>query len=104
MQPTGENRMAYLYLRPGQYEEMTGYLNRTWPDQFTLVDPATAVAAGLFGPGQPHPRLLDRLGDVMAVARGSAYWWWADKENRLHGRHGGLSPDEMLVPFLAGRL
>jgi hypothetical protein len=83
---------------------MTDYLNRTWPDQFTLVDPATAVASGLFGPGQPHPRLLDRLGDMIAAARGSAYWWWGDKENRLHGRHGGLSPDEMLVPLLAGRL
>jgi hypothetical protein len=104
MQPTGENRMAYLYLRPGQHEEIAAYLERAWPDQFTLIDPPTAVSAGLFGPGQPHPRLLDRLGDVMAVARGNAYWWWSDKENRLHGRHGGLSPDEMLVPFLAGRL
>jgi hypothetical protein len=104
LQPTGENRMAYLYLRPGQQEEITGYLNRVWPDQFMLIDPHTAVSAGLFGPGQPHPRLLDRLGDVIALARGSAYWWWADKENRLHGRHGGLSPDEMLVPFVAGRL
>jgi len=104
MQPTGENRLAYLYLRPGQYDEITSYINRTWPGQFTLVDPVKAVASGLFGPGQPHPHLLDRLGDVMAVARGSAYWWWTDKENRLHGRHGGLSPDEMLVPLLAGRL
>jgi len=104
LQPTGENRMAYLYLRPGQYDEVTGYMDRSWPDHFTLVDPAKAVAAGLFGPGQPHPRLLDRLGDVMAVARGSAYWWWAEKENKLQGRHGGLSPDEMLVPFLAARL
>ena len=61
--------MAYLYLRPGQYEEIAGYLNRVWPDQFILIDPAAAVASGLFGPGKPHPRLLDRLGDVMALAR-----------------------------------
>jgi len=104
LRPTGENRMAYLYLRPGRYEEMASYLDSAWPNQFTLIDPSAAVAAGLFGPGQPHPRLLDRLGDVVAAARGSAYWWWADKENRLHGRHGGFSPDEMLVPLLAGRL
>lgn len=104
LRPTGENRLAYLYLRPGQHDEMTAYLHRTWPDQFNLFDPATAVQAGLFGPGQPHPRLLDRLGDVIAAARGNAYWWWGDKENRLHGRHGGLSPDEMLVPLLAARL
>jgi hypothetical protein len=104
LQPTGENRMAYLYLRPGQQDGITEYMQRAWPDQFTQVDPAAAVSAGLFGPGQPHPRLLDRLGDMIALGRGSAYWWWADKENKLHGRHGGLSPEEMLVPFLAVRL
>jgi hypothetical protein len=104
LQPTGENRLAYLYLRPGQFDEVTDYMNRAWPEQFRLVDPPAAVSAGLFGPGKPHPRLLDRLGDVMAVARNNAYWWWADKENKLQGRHGGLSSDEMLVPFLASRL
>lgn len=30
--------------------------------------------------------------------------WWSEKENLLIGRHGGLSADEMLVPFLAVRL
>ena len=40
----------------------------------------------------------------MAVAKGSAYWWWANAENALYGRHGGLSADEMLVPLLAARL
>lgn len=104
LQPTGENRLAYLYLRPGQYDGMVDYMERTWPNQFTRLDPAAAVSAGLFGPGKLHPRLLDRLGDVIVLGRGSAYWWWADKENKLHGRHGGLSPEEMVVPFLAVRL
>jgi hypothetical protein len=30
--------------------------------------------------------------------------WWANKENPLIGRHGGLSSEEMLVPLLAARL
>jgi hypothetical protein len=38
------------------------------------------------------------------VSQGSAYLWWAPKENVLIGRHGGVSPEEMLVPFLAARL
>jgi hypothetical protein len=58
----------------------------------------------LFGPGQPHPLLSERLGDLMVLSRGSAYLWWADKENILIGRHGGMSADEMLVPFLAAKL
>jgi hypothetical protein len=102
--PTGETRLAFLFIRPGQREAVREYLERTWPGQFTLLDPAYAVQAGLFGPGKPHPHLPDRLGDLLVAARGEAYLWWANFENRLIGRHGGLSPEEMLVPLLAASL
>jgi len=101
---TGESRMAYLFIRPGQREAVHEYLERTWPRLFSLVDPAYAVEAGLFGPGEVHPRLSDRLGDLIVIAHRDAYLWWANKENILVGRHGGLSPEEMVVPLLAARL
>lgn len=104
IQPTGENRLAYLYVRPGQLEAVKEYLECAWPGQFLVLESAYAQECGLFGPEEPNPRLLDRLGDLVVVARGDAYLWWADKDNRLLGRHGGLHPDEMLVPFLAVRL
>ncbi len=104
IQPTGENRMAYLFIRPGQSEAVREYLERTWPGQFLQIDPAFAVSNGLFGPGKPHPRLSERLGDQIVVSRGRSYLWWGDKENVLIGRHGGLSPEEMLVPFLTATL
>jgi hypothetical protein len=80
------------------------YVERTWPGQFAVLEPGYAVQCGLFGPGEPHPRLAERLGDLIVAARGSAYLWWDEKENKMLGRHGGLSPEEMLVPFVAGRL
>jgi hypothetical protein len=102
--PTGENRLAYLYIRPGQTEAVREYIERTWPNRFITLDPAFAVEGGLFGPGPVHPRLLDRLGDLMLASRDDAYLWWGEKENHLFGRHGGLSQDEMLVPLLVARL
>ncbi len=99
--PTGENRLMYLYIRPGQVEAVREYFDRTWPNQFSLLEPAYAAHAGLFGPGEPHPRLADRYGDLLAVARQDAYLWWAPFDNPSVGRHGGLSPDEMFVPLLA---
>ncbi len=102
--PTGEARLAYLHVKPGEVEAAREYIQRTWPQQFTLLDPAEAVRAGLFGPGEPHPRLPDRIGDLIMAARGQAYLWSSQKENNMLGRHGGLSPEEMLVPFLAARL
>lgn len=102
--PTGENRLAYLHIRPGQTEAVREYLERTWPNQFTLIESAYAAEMGLFGPGKAHPGLQDRIGDYLAIARGEAYFWWANKEDRMAGRHGGLHPEEMLVPFLAAPL
>jgi hypothetical protein len=102
--PTGENRFAYLYIQPGQSEAVREYIERTWPNQFSLVDPLYALNAGLFGPGQPHARIQERLGDLLVAAHGDAYLWWADKENDLAGRHGSLTLDEMLVPLLMVRL
>ena len=104
MQPTGENRLAYLYIRPGQVEAVAEYVARTWPEGFRILPSDHALEAGLFGPGAPAPGALDRLGDRVAVSQGNAYLWWAPKENVLIGRHGGVSPDEMLIPFLAARL
>jgi hypothetical protein len=102
--PTGENRLAYLYTRPGCSEAAHEYIARTWPGQFSLIQANQAIQKGLFGPGRPHPRLPDRVGDMIVAARGDAYLWWADKDNPLIGRHGGLHPDEMLVPLLTSRL
>jgi hypothetical protein len=104
MRPSGENRLAYLFVRPGQMEAVRELIRARWPDQFDLLDPAAAVAAGLFGPGQPHARIAERTGDLIAAARGDAYWWWGDKPDPLTGRHGGLSAEEMIVPFLATKL
>lgn len=99
--PTGESRLTYLFIRPGCTDQVRSYFNQVWPGQFTFLDPSDAVAKGLFGPGTPHPRLMDRLGDLVVPARSDAYLWWADKENPLVGRHGGLSADEMIVPLLS---
>jgi len=102
--PTGENRLMSLFIRPGQREAVREYFEHTWPNQFTLYEPSNAVENGLFGPGEPHPHLYDRLGDLIVMAKGESYLWWSRKVDHLYGRHGGLSADEMLVPFLAVEL
>ncbi|MCH7663956.1 MAG: alkaline phosphatase family protein [Chloroflexi bacterium] len=102
--PTGENRLAYLYVRPRQTEAVREYIERNWPNQFAFLASDFALHNGLFGPGEPHPEMLNRLGDLILFAKGEAYLWWGANENPLIGRHGGLTPEEMLVPFLAARL
>jgi hypothetical protein len=100
IQPTGEARLSYLFVRPGKETNLQKYIERTWPGQFRLLPSSLALQAGLFGPGLPAPMLHERIGDRLLVPQSSAYWVWANKENRLQGRHGGLSPQEMLIPLM----
>ncbi|MEA3327367.1 MAG: alkaline phosphatase family protein [Chloroflexota bacterium] len=101
MQPTCENRLAFFFIKPGKLQAVRNYFEQTWPDKFILFDPDTALQSGLFGKGPFKPTSRDRLGDLIAVAKGDAYLWWAQKPNPMAGRHGGLSIEEMLVPFYA---
>ena len=104
MLPSGENRLAYLYPRPGQADAVEEYIARTWPRMFRTLVSDHALAAGLFGPGQPAKAARSRIGDRLALSQGEGYLWWAAKENPLLGRHGSVTSEEMLVPFLMVRL
>jgi len=101
MVPSGENRLPYFFLRPGREDHARDYIQRTWPGEFRMLPSETVLNAGLFGPGSPYARVYERLGDWVVFPQGDAYFWWAEKPNPLLGRHGGLSPNEMLVPFWA---
>ena len=60
------------------------------------------VAAGYFGDAPPSRRFLDRVGNAVILPRpGRAVWWYEEGrfESRHPGDHGGLSPDEMEIPF-----
>jgi hypothetical protein len=102
--PTGEHRLAFLYIRPGQVEYVCSFIEQTWGEKFTLIKSQRAAKAGLFGSGNDHPQLNDRLGEYILIAHDDAYLWWAEKDNFLHGRHGGMSADEMLVPLMVMKL
>lgn len=102
--PTGEARLPYLHLAPGDPDVLRRYVERSWPEEFTWLDSAQALTAGIFGPGSPCPQAASRLGDVILISRGSAYLWWSDQPDTLLGRHGSLTAEEMIVPLLAVRL
>lgn len=101
MQPTCESRLPFLYIKPGSETAIRDYFEMAWPGQFSLYSRAEILEAGLLGQQDAHPDLANRVGDLVAVPHGDAYLWWAHKANLMKGRHGGLHPDEMLVPLFA---
>ena len=72
-------------------------------DRADVMPSRELVDEGWFGPGEPHPRFAERIGDVALVMRNRyTVKDWAPGESRhLHiGNHGGTSEDEMLIPLI----
>lgn len=97
--PTGENRLPFLHVVPGKMECIREMVDQYWPGEFSILEAGEVLSSGLFGSGDIYEKTMSRLGDLVVFPRGDAYWWWANKENRLLGRHGGLSREEMIVPL-----
>jgi len=98
--PTGESRLPYLHIRPGQVEKVREIIEVKWPGDFLVLQTEEAIQSGLFGNEPYHRELNSRLGDLILASRNEAYLYWPHKENKLLGRHGGLSREEMLIPLL----
>ena len=101
---SGDSRATYLFARHGQADAVNAYFADRLPGKFVLLDSTAALTAGLFGQGTPAPETPFRIGDLLALARGTNALQRGDKKPKLIGRHGGLTPEEMLVPLIGARL
>lgn len=104
LRPTGENRLTYFYPKSRKGDELIRRIETVYPGEFNLVDSERFLNDGFFGTGTLHPDVENRIGDLIAIAKGDAFFWWNPRPDRLHSRHGGLSADEMIVPLIGLRL
>lgn len=103
---SGEPRTPYLYARQGQKEALHTYLRTHFEAQMIPLTAEEIVTHGLLGPQPPAPEIAQRLGDVVPLMH--AGWGLIptlarEKIKRFVGMHGGLTPDEMRVPWLVWR-
>ncbi|WP_436907056.1 alkaline phosphatase family protein [Halosimplex marinum] len=99
--PVGSPRSVHLHLDGAPPDRVAVALDEEL-DAFVTTGEA-ALADGLFGP-DPCERARRRAGDVVLSHRDRTAWY--DDEDHLGhvGNHGGLHPEEMLVPFAAARV
>jgi type I phosphodiesterase/nucleotide pyrophosphatase len=99
----GEPRLAFLHT--DQADRVKQLLERRYPETFFFLDRDEAIAAGLFGRGEPDIA-KQRIGEVLAMLGGdrAASIVKVDGQTFRHrGSHGGMSPEEMRIPVLAWR-
>jgi hypothetical protein len=98
----GEPRMRHVHTRAGATADVLAAWRQQLGDGWLVVDRATAVDAGWFGP-RVTERACARIGDVLAVATGRGGVVERRRLPRLSsmpGQHGALTDDELLVPLL----
>lgn len=99
----GEPRLVFLHT--DRAAEVTRYLEQAYPGTFLLLDREEAIAAGLFGRGDPT-LARKRIGEVIALIgddRGASVVRVDGQVVRHRGSHGGMTPDEMRIPVLLWR-
>jgi len=101
----GDARLRYLYARSGAEADLLKAAADAYGDCAWVFGRDQLIDEGWLGPEPPPGDVLTRVGDVSLAAKGNVAF--ADPthphETRLRAGHGSLSPDEMLVPLLAGR-
>ncbi len=103
--PVGESRVPFFHVRSGAFDDAWSYLHEALGGKFVFMTKEQVIESGLLGPGPVYKEVYHRLGDIIGIAKGSAFVATdAEDAGRLAGRHGGLAPEEMLVPLLAIRL
>lgn len=99
----GESRIAYSYVRAGRTRAFERYVAENLAYAADLHASRELFDLGWFGPGDPHPRLMERIGDYTLVMRDHYVikdWLPHERRYTLTGVHGGITPDEMYVPLV----
>ncbi len=105
----GDRRAGFFAAKPGRQEALRAALEGALPQGSRLLRMEEAVGSGLFGPPPFHPELTERLGDLLALL--PPPYGLTDlppgavpPKRHLFGAHGGLDPEELVVPLVAGTL
>jgi hypothetical protein len=100
--PAGSCRDLFLHARDEQVDVVCAELGTRLDGVADVVPVRELVEEGIFA--KPSPRLRDRLASVAVLPRYGDAVYWHERgrfEQKLHGQHGGLSPQEMEIPLVA---
>jgi predicted AlkP superfamily pyrophosphatase or phosphodiesterase len=100
--PWGSPRDIFLRVQEERLPEIAAWLTQRLTGKATVMTTADALQRQLFGVGRPHKRFKPRVGNLLILPERDSLIWFEHlkgKKFELRGMHGGLRPDEVLVPL-----
>lgn len=105
--PVGDSRATFLFSKPDQKEGLSAAFKNSIPDM-KLFSSDELIQKGAFGQATNMHPLKENVGDFAALSTDhSALQYPFYEDDRYHqqlGAHGGMTAEEMIVPFLSIRL
>jgi len=105
--PIGGPRDVFLHIKPEKLEETLDFLRQELRGKAEILKTNEALKMGLFGTGKVKKEFLDRIGNLLILPYKNKTVWYKYpriKPHKFLGHHGGLSEEEMLVPFAIAKL
>ncbi|MBU0530682.1 MAG: alkaline phosphatase family protein [Candidatus Aenigmatarchaeota archaeon] len=106
--PSGEQRFSYLFVKNGKLDEVKAYVKSNLNKQAFAIESEKAIKMGLMGLNDPRKETINRMGDLILIPKKNDAFNYAytieDILIRMKANHGGISEDEMLVPFFMKRM
>jgi hypothetical protein len=100
--PAGDQRQMSLFVRPRKQDAFARVFGEHLAHACRAVPGETMIAAGVYGPGTPHPALESRVGDVVLLSNegwGMIHTPPGVQPLVMSGSHGGMSAAEVQIPL-----
>ena len=100
-----DDRVCSVFLKKGAETTFKKAFEKYLAKDFMLLRNADAIKQKLFGPGEPHPRLKEYLGDYLIIATGERVLRqrigeFTSGPLTFKSAHAGLTKREMVVPLI----
>lgn len=102
IEPTGSPKDLFLHIKPEKLDKAKELLGRTLGSKAVVCTMDELAKKGVFGNAKPRRAFINKLGNLAILPLGdnTVEWDYGHHHSSVFvGRHGGLSEEEMLVPF-----
>jgi len=96
----GSARDRFAYLRPGTEDEARDVVARELDGLADVMLVRDMVARGYYNSAKPSEEFLRRMGDLCILPHAGCVTGWDGQVGKDLGHHGGLSEDEVQIPWI----
>ncbi|MEM7029294.1 MAG: alkaline phosphatase family protein [Chloroflexota bacterium] len=103
MIPAGSSRDLFMHVHDETLDQAQTFLAERLTDVAEVYKVSDLIEQGYFGPSPVSEALLSRIGNLVVLPYRYHSVWWFDSATynvQFRGHHGGVTPQEMEIPFL----